>query len=112
MSKDILKPYDNFKIIYRILNALETSLDYDQFNQELLDHNIYNISEARMKHYLSMLQEAGYIDGVTVKEYADGTRVYNTDDIRITIKGLEYLSENSIMQQIYKTVKGIKDIIK
>ena len=32
------------------------------------------------------------------------------DDIEITLKGLEYLQENSIMQKIYKAAKGVKDI--
>lgn len=29
----------------------------------------------------------------------------------ITLKGLEYLQENSMMQKIYKTMKGIKDVV-
>ena len=29
----------------------------------------------------------------------------------ITLKGLEYLQENSMMQKIYKTTKGIKDVV-
>lgn len=31
--------------------------------------------------------------------------------IRITLKGLEYLQENSIMNKIYKAAKGIKETI-
>ena len=30
---------------------------------------------------------------------------------RITLKGLEYLSENLIMLRMYKITKGIKDLI-
>ena len=33
------------------------------------------------------------------------------DDIRITLKGLEYLSENSIMQRLYKAAKGITELV-
>ena len=29
----------------------------------------------------------------------------------ITLNGLEYLQENSMMQKIYKTMKGIKDVV-
>ncbi len=32
-------------------------------------------------------------------------------NIRITLKGLEYLQENSIMRKIYKTAKGIVDMV-
>lgn len=31
--------------------------------------------------------------------------------LEITLKGLEYLQENSMMQKIYKTMKGIKDVV-
>ena len=31
--------------------------------------------------------------------------------IEITLKGLEYLSENTIMQKIYKMAKGISEIV-
>ena len=29
--------------------------------------------------------------------------------LKFSLKGLEYLQENSMMQKIYKTMKGIKD---
>lgn len=31
--------------------------------------------------------------------------------LEITLKGLEYLQENSMMQKIYKTMEGIKDVV-
>ena len=31
--------------------------------------------------------------------------------LEITLKGLEYLQENSMMQKIYKTMKGIKYVV-
>ena len=86
--------------LYTGLNALESSLDCEVFEQEMINPNLYGISKPRMNHYLEMIQEAGYIDGVCIREFVDGTKSYDTDKIRITIKGLEYLSENSIIQQI------------
>ena len=40
-----------------------------------------------------------------------GEKVAEIMQMRITLKGLEYLTENSIMQRMYKAAKGIKDII-
>lgn len=31
--------------------------------------------------------------------------------LKFSLKGLEYLQENSMMQKIYKTMKGIKDVV-
>lgn len=58
-----------------------------------------------------MMADIGYIKGIRVYKDITGETVVDNDDIRITLKGLEYLTENSIMQRIYKATKGIKDII-
>ncbi len=58
-----------------------------------------------------MLLDTGYIKGISIKKYVTGETNVDADDIRITLKGLEYLSENSIMQRMYKTAKGITDLI-
>lgn len=39
-----------------------------------------------------------------------GMTFCDCSDIKITLKGLEYLQENSIMRKIYRTAQGIKDI--
>lgn len=57
-----------------------------------------------------MMVDAGYIKGVFVRSDLTGETEIEAEDVRITLKGLEYLTENSIMQRIYKTAKGIKDI--
>ena len=57
------------------------------------------------------MADIGYIKGIRVYKDITGETVVDNDDIRITLKGLEYLTENSIMQRIYKATKGIKDII-
>ena len=37
--------------------------------------------------------------------------MYDLSNIKITLKGLEYLQENSIMQRMYKAAKGIAEIV-
>ena len=54
---------------------------------------------------------AGYIKGVKIQKYVAGGTSVDIDDIRITLKGLEYLSENSIMQRLYKAAKGITELV-
>lgn len=102
---------DNFKIIYKILSTLEKSMDLEQCNIENISPERLKISEERWSKYIEMLYDAGYIKGVEIKRYIDGGIMIDIDNIRITLKGLEYLSENSIMQKMYKAAKGIVDLV-
>lgn len=102
---------DNFKCIYKILRALEKAMDYTEFELSQIDYHKLEISKERWARYLEMMADIGYIKGIRVYKDITGEIVVDNDDIRITLKGLEYLTENSIMQRIYKATKGIKDII-
>ena len=102
---------DNFKIIYKILSVLEKSMDLENVDIERISSNNLGISQQRWNKYMEMLLDAGYIKGVTIQKYVTGETNVDAEDIRITLKGLEYLSENSIMQKMYKPAKGITDLI-
>ena len=101
---------DNFKIIYKILSVLEKSMDLENVDIERISSNNLGISQQRWNKYMEMLLDAGYIKGVTIQKYVTGETNVDAEDIRITLKGLEYLSENSIMQKMYKAAKGITDL--
>lgn len=102
---------DNFKIIYKILSSLEKSMDLESFPTECIAPELLRISKERWTKYLEMLSDAGYIKGIRIKKYINGETNIDIEDIQITLKGLEYLSENSIMQRLYKTAKGITDLV-
>ena len=102
---------DNFKIIYKILSVLEKSMDLENVDIERISSNNLGISQQRWNKYMEMLLDAGYIKGVTIQKYVTGETNVDAEDIRITLKGLEYLSENRIMQKMYKAAKGITDLI-
>lgn len=103
---------DNFKTIYKILSIFEKSLDLEKFNSELISANRLNISQIRLEKYLLMLCEAEYIAGYEFEEDIANNLIIKENNPHITLKGLEYLSENTIMQRMYRTAKGIKDFIK
>lgn len=102
---------DNFKIIYRILSILEKSMDLEEVDVSSISAEQLKVSQERWSKYMEMLTDAGYIKGVSIKKYVTGDIAVNIDEIRITLKGLEYLSENSIMQRMYKAAKGFTDLI-
>lgn len=102
---------DNFKIIYRILSQLEKDMDKTNVNLDAISYDVLCITENRWLNIIEMLYRDGYIIGVTINKEMDGIRNYNCDDMAITIKGLEFLKNNSLMQKAYKTTKGIIDLI-
>lgn len=101
---------DNFKAVYKILAALEAGMDQPQFDAEQIAPEVLGVSKERWAKYLQMMQDVGYISGVEVHTYITGVSV-NTRSIAITLKGLEYLQENSMMQKAYRAIKGIRDIV-
>ena len=103
---------DNFKVIYKILTAFEKSLDVEDFDIDSITAKALGISEIRLVKYLEMLVDAEYITGIDFEEHIAGSIIIKADNPLITIKGLEYLSENTIMQRIYKSIKGIKEMVK
>lgn len=102
---------DNFKTIYKILSAFEKSLDIEEFDMSEISAEKLKISNIRFTKYIEMLVEAEYLTGIEIRECVTGIDII-VDNPHITLKGLEYLAENSIMQRMYKTTKGIKDLVK
>lgn len=102
---------DNFKTIYRILRYLEKAMDYDEADMDFISASALGLSERRWTAIMEMLVKEGYIDGLTVTRSRDGDVVLSVNDPRITLRGLEYLNENSLMQKAAKLAKGIADMI-
>ncbi len=102
---------DNFKTIYKILSAFEKALDIESFELESISAEKLGILKVRWTKYIQMLVEAEYLAGIEIRDTITGIDILE-ENPHITLKGLEYLAENSIMQRMYKTAKGIKDLIK
>lgn len=101
---------DNFKAVYKILSTLEKAMDYPEFDPEPIMPEKLGVSEERWNRYIEMMADVGYVKGVQMKRYVTGDTIVDISDMRITLKGLEYLQENTIMRKIYNAAKGVKDI--
>jgi yjcQ protein len=100
-----------FKTIYTLLNRLEKALDYEKedFNaEEQIGYKALGITEIRWQNYIEMLNQAGYISGVTTKRFIDGSSYLDISAIRITLQGLQYLAENTMMMRVFNTLKETK----
>lgn len=102
---------DNFKIIYKILSVFEKMMDIESPDFSCIDAEHLKISEMRWTRIIQALVEAGYIAGVKiVVTKVSGPEAYFIEP-HITLKGLEYLNENTTMKKFYRMAKGIKDVI-
>lgn len=104
---------DNFAIIYRILKYLEENMGEERREIEKISYTSLGISLLRWESILCMMQEEGYIKGIVMEQTMSDDRPHIVTPIRprITIRGLEYLSENGIMKKIANTLKNVKDSI-
>ena len=102
---------DNFKAVYKILSELEKQMDCMETDVSKFSHEVLKISETRWMKYIEMMCDCGYIKGVEISQTMDGLMFCDYQDMKITLKGLEYLQENSIMKKIYKSAIGVKEII-
>lgn len=98
---------DNFKAVYRILPALEKAMDLPAFDVKQIGHEALGVTHERWCRYMEMMADVGYITGVEIRRFITGETSVDARDIRITLKGLEYLQENGIMRKPYKAAKGI-----
>lgn len=102
---------DNFKAVYKILTALEKAMDLPEFDIMQVGPDVLGVTSERWSRYLEMMADVGYIKGVTIKRDILGELCVDARNVRITLKGLEYLQENSVMRKIYNTAKGITEIV-
>lgn len=102
---------DNFLVIYRILQYLEKAMDYDEADTDYISAEYLGLTEQRWLSIMEMLTKEGYIAGFIVERSADGEVCLSFTDIRITLKGLEYLQENSLMRKAADVAKLITETI-
>ena len=109
-----------FSTMNRILKVLERSMDDSEFDLDNFTAEKFGISDNKFARILKMLVDDGYIEGVKVIDRGEPTLFDGADydrfrvsvgDIGITLKGLKYLAENTVLANVYRTVKSVKDII-
>ena len=102
---------DNFKAIYQILKYLECAMDYSDPDYDPISATALSLSQERWSAIIRMLVQDGYIEGVLIKDQIRASNTIIRFAPGITLKGLEYLHENSMMKKAMNLARGIKDII-
>ncbi|MEE3449837.1 MAG: YjcQ family protein [Acutalibacteraceae bacterium] len=103
---------DNFTIIYQILKTLEKAMKLEEFDKNDISAESLKIPVPLWSRIIKMMFDSGYITGVDIwQSYDCGYPKVSLIRPEITLKGLEYLNDNSIMKKIANTLKGVKEVI-
>ena len=104
---------DNFTVIYKILKALEKAMDCEEFDINSISHERLNITYQRWEKILIMLAKTGYIEGIIYERTLADYSPHLAKPIQpiITLKGMEYLNDNTLMKRAANVAKGIKEVI-
>lgn len=86
------------------------------FMREINDNNIptagdYELEHAEFYNILDMCQDEGLIKGAIFARGGRGNKIIMAylDNVTLTVKGLEYLHQNSGAMQTYRGLKEIRE---
>jgi hypothetical protein len=84
---------DNFAIIKAILPGIDAQLDNNMICRDAFDHKAIGCTENRWKWLLEIMCEDGLVRGSICGQESLGASAGkpSIDNLRITLKGLEYL---------------------
>lgn len=107
---------DVFKLIYRILKQIRALELAEEPDMALLSPDALKATEIERDNILLKMQEEGLITGLAVIEWIDGKQrpfiMWQRSMLRVTLKGLEYMEENSMMKKAKNLLKGFVEIVK
>ena len=103
----------NFKAVYLILKYLEAAMDCPTFDPDAISPQRLGITRTRWEQILWLMQDEGYIKGVAFTQSLADDRPVIVEPIHptITLKGLEYFTENAMMKKVGRFLKGAVDTI-
>lgn len=98
---------DNFKVIYKILKELEKNMGNDNFKPYDISAEKLGIPFGRWEQLLILMQDEGYIKGLVLEKSLESPLRHIAEPVfpQITIKGLEYLADNSLMAKAREALR-------
>lgn len=99
------------EIAYKILYSLENK-GKAKFAGQIVSPEKLDVPETDWLEVVQSLLDERYIAGVTIRENICGDTEVDIKNARITLKGAEYLHDNSAMQKIARVVTDVITIVK
>lgn len=97
---------NSLQIAYKILYSLEYR-EKPEYAGAVIGYEALGIDQEKWFDVLEMLLEEQYITGAKVGRDVVGGRYADVRRIRITLRGAEYLHENSAMQKTGKIAANV-----
>ncbi len=107
---------DVFKLIYRILKQIRVLELAEETDLALLSPDALKATEIERDNLMLKMQEEGLIASLVVIEGIDVQQrpfiMWERSMPCVTMKGLEYMEENSMMKKAKSLLKGSVEIVK
>lgn len=91
---------------YKILKNLEPAKDVDYMGTIISPERL-NVSDEEWLMVMRSLIEEGYVRGVEISKNVLGETKVDIEEARITLKGAQYLHENSSMQKFMRIATNV-----
>ncbi|WP_103110717.1 YjcQ family protein [Brevibacillus reuszeri] len=99
-------------VIQEILEHLDKSLDDERVDIGPISPENLEISYPRWSRVIQMMLESELIEGFApVKTLGSTYTSFKAIDPRITLRGIQFLADNSNFSKLYRAAKEIKDWI-
>ena len=102
---------DTLQIAYKILHSLETKKKADYMGTIISPQRL-GIEDDEWLDVIRALLDEGYVAGISIKPDIIGNVNVDIRSARITLKGAEYLHENSAMRKLAKIATDVITIVK
>ena len=100
------KTMNTLETAYKILKNLESDKDVEYMGT-LISPERLNVSDEEWLMVMKNLLEEGYVRGVDINKNVLGQTKVNIEEARITLKGAQYLHENSAMQKFMRIATNV-----
>lgn len=102
-----------FQVIYKILALLNKHKGDENFDYAAISASAFKLTFAEWEQIMIELQENGYIKGLVYTQSLSDRFPHIAEPIkpRITLKGMEYLCENGMMNKAKEALRLIGEII-
>lgn len=99
----------DYKVIYKILKTLDRYAGNEGFDYELISAKHMKIAYEKWEQLIILLQKDGFLDGIAYTQTLSDKFPHITGSIKpyITLKGIDFIENNSAMQKIKEDLKLI-----
>lgn len=104
---------DNFNAIYKILKLLDKHKGDEEFDYEFISAKAMKMKVSDWEQIMIELQMNGFIRGLVYTQDLTNKFPHIVEPIhpQITLKGMEYLANNSFMKKAAEALKMVGDFI-